>query len=180
VAGESLELVGDKRGLDTLIAKAQAIATGRISRALMPRIAGGEVRRMANNAKSSQTSPNGKTWPKTKSGEALKWPSQAKIVVALVNGKVTLKVTGPQYLAPQHSGWRRVRAARPAEMAKDAKRIARTGKGKVALLKRYGGKPRRIVPKGAVPKPWAKVITEALNAGWRSFMVSTSVGKAKR
>jgi hypothetical protein len=42
-----LELKGDKRTFDRMVAKAQALATGRVSKALMPRIAGGEVKRLA-------------------------------------------------------------------------------------------------------------------------------------
>jgi hypothetical protein len=174
-----LELKGDKRTFDRMVAKAQALATGRVSKALMPRIAGGEVKRLAAQAKSSQTAPTGKGWPKTKDGRALQWPSQASIKVTVSNGKIVIKVTGPKYLAAQHSGWRRFRAARRHEMARDAAKVAKTGKGKIATVKRWGGKPRRIIPKGSVPKGWATVITKALNGGWRSFMGSTSLARAK-
>jgi hypothetical protein len=64
-------------------------------------------------------------------------------------------------------------------MARDAAKVAKTGKGKIATVKRWGGKPRRIIPKGSVPKGWATVITKALNGGWRSFMGSTSLARAK-
>jgi len=174
-----LELKGDKRTFDKMVAKAQALATGRVSKALMPRIAGAEVKRLASLAKATQTAPTGKKWPRTKDGKPLQWPAKAVIKVAISNGRIVVTVSGPRWLAAQHSGWRRFRAAKTQEMLRDAKRVERTGKGKIRTVKRWGGKPRRIVPKGSVPKGWANVITKALNAGWRSFMTSTNVARAR-
>lgn len=164
--------LSDRATFDKMLAKAQALATGRVSRALMPRIAANEVRRLATDAKSSATGPNGKAWKKTKDGRPLRWPSQARITVTIVGGKVVARVTGPDYLAAQHSGWRRMVLVMPR--ARGGGRASGP-----ARMRRWRGPPRRILPKKSIPKQWADPIVKALNAGWRTFMVSTSLKRAK-
>lgn len=166
--------VQDRATFDRMLAKAQALASGRVSRVLAPRVAGNMVRQLASEAKATQTNPAGKAWPKTKNKQPLKWPSRATVRVELVGGKVVATVTGPDYLVPQHSGWRRMAIAQPR--AGDGSRASGPGR----IKRRWRGKARRILPKGSVPRRWADPILKAINAGWRSFMTTMSLAKARR
>ena len=162
-------------GLRSMLAKAQALATGALSKRLAPRIAGDTIVKLGERARSTATAPSGRKWPATKDGRALRWPAQASIRAEVQDGKIRLVVSGPSYLAPQHSGWRKVRSASTHEFL--ASMSSNASKGQTR--KRWGSKPRRIAPKGAVPKPWVAVIAKALNVGWRSFMTSRGVRRAR-
>lgn len=158
--------------LNQMVAKAQALASGRLSRAIMPRVAAGVVTDLAREGKSSQSSPQGRPWPRTKNGEALRWPGEATLTVRVVAGKVVATITGPGYVKYQHSGWRRMAIATPKVGGKRS-----YGPGRIT--KRWRGKARRILPKGSPPPPWKRALLDALNAGWRSFMHTASVKRAR-
>lgn len=162
----SLKLTGGA-GFRAMLAKAQALASGQLSKRLAPRIAGDTLVKLGERSRHAQTAPTGRRWPRTKDGRPLQWPSRATVRAEVHGGKVRLVVSGPDYLAPQHSGWRKVRTATATEFFAA---MSKNAGGKGATRKRWGGKPRRIAPKGAVPKPWAAEIAAALNVGWRSFM----------
>ena len=146
-----------------MLGKVQALASGRVSRQMMPRIARGTVHTLASESKGAQRSPQGRAWPKTKDKAALKWPSSASVRVEVINGKVVATISGPPFVKFQHDGWRKVK------VTKDRSRVAR-----------WKGKARRIVPKKSPPPPWKKKIVAALNAGWRGFMHSANVRAARK
>jgi len=170
----SLRLTGGA-GFRAMLARAQALATGALSKRIAPRIAGDTIVKLGARARETATAPSGRRWPATKDGRALRWPAQASVRAEVQDGKIRLVVAGPAYLAPQHSGWRKVRQASTREFL--ASMSANASKGQTR--KRWGGKPRRIAPKGPVPKPWAAVIAKALNIGWRSFMSTKGVRRAR-
>jgi hypothetical protein len=158
---------------DRMLARAQALATGKLSKGVAPRAAAAEVRTLAGESKAAQKSPQGRPWPKTKDKAALKWPSQARVTVTVQNGKVVAVLTWPSYLVPQHGGWSRFAVARPK--AGNGQRASGPGR----ISKRWRGKARRVLPKNTPPPPWKKKIVAALNQGWRSFMHSASVKRSR-
>jgi len=157
-----LRLVPDRAALDRMLGKVQALASGRVSKALMPRIARGTVHGLASESKGAQRSPQGRAWPKTRDKAALRWPSSASIRVEVINGKVVATISGPPFVKFQHDGWRKMK-------------VGANGK-----IRRWKGKARRIVPKKSPPPPWKKKIVAALNAGWRGFMHSANVRAARK
>lgn len=156
----------------SMLARAQGLATGALSKRLAPRIAADTLQALAASARSSRTSPAGRAWPATKDGKPLRWPSQATIRTEVNEGKIRLVLTGPSYLAPQHAGWRKMRTASAAEFFAA---MSKSAAGKSNNRKRWGGKPRRIVPRGAIPAKWKAPLSAALNRGWLSFMKTKSV-----
>lgn len=156
-----------------MVGKLQAIATGKLSKGMMPRIAAGEVRGLAGESKAAQKSPQGRAWPKTKDKAALKWPAAATIRVDIVGGKVIAVISGPPWVKFQHGGWSKMATAAPR--AGDGSRAS----GPARISKRWRGKARRILPKNTPPPPWKKQILAAINQGWLGFMHSASVKRAK-
>lgn len=178
--------------LDRMVAKVQAIATGKVSRVMMPRIAAGQVRGLAGESKAAQKSPQGRSWPKTKDKASLKWPAAATIRVDIVGGKVVAVISGPDWVKYQHGGWSKMTVVAPkatrhrhqhASSAADVRRIQREQahreKRNAGGVRRWRGKARRILPKNTPPPPWKKQILAAINQGWRGFMHSASVKRAK-
>lgn len=173
----SLTLRGDLSKFGLWLAKAQQLATGRLSRGIAPKVAGTTLKKLAEAGKSARTNPQGRAWTRTKDGAALKWPTAASVRAEIRDGKVRLVVSGPKWVKYQHSGWSRQRVASSSEFFAS---MSKNAAAKGATRKRWRGPARRILPKGAIPKRWGAALNAALNAGWRSFMGSTSAKAARK
>lgn len=137
--------------------------------------------KLARQGLAQQRNAEGRAWAPAKDGQALTWMKGVQVSMDARGDSVAIRVAGPSYTAPDHSGASRVSVG--GQRRQKGRRFSRSFVSYVAKaggsVKRWKIPARRILPKRVIPKRWGDPILREMGVTWKQVMGKGRLSKKK-